>query len=471
MRVYVEDSYRVSSEAELFSDFDARDHLGLLSGGEEEIYTGKGINVVIMDTGIYPNHSVFTDKGRINWEDRILVFYDAEKEDTVEEPYDVYWHGTWAASILGGNNTDYKGVAPDLNFIVMKVFYEEEGEITSTTEDIDAAVDWVLENKKKYDIKIVSMSFGAAYEDNPEETQELNDIVTRLTEENILVVASAGNYGDNPQTISSPGSAPSVMTVGGVDFDNEMYKRSGRGPTFENIIKPDVCAPAVNILGAEVGPPDDLYSIHSGTSASTPYVSGLAAFMLEKEEDLNWKELKAIISLTSWRTIEPYTLRDNIQGWGVVQGYAALDALDSFLELNLDSQFEFSLDQGRAVFCQPIQLDPYTHYFFSLTELDSADAEIYVFDSRPDENGVPLVRSKTLDIFSASSNEKRCGIFTDDEARYYLLVKLVYDTGDGKFQLNLILDARLMIIFGLLIVNLGALVYTCKLFYKGKKRR
>lgn len=472
----ISEDQAISSESFLSDlQFNARDHVGLGEDSDDNELTGEGVTVAILDTGIFANHSVFTNNGTSNWDERILAFYDEKIDEEGELPYDVYWHGTWAASILGGNSSEYQGVAPKAKFVIMKIFDYLEGELTSNISAIEKAVDWIVDNKDKYDIKIVSMSFGAKPEDdNLEDLKYLQDIVQSLIDEDILVVAAAGNYGDPTDknekggTITSPASGKSVLAVGGVDYDGEIYSKSGQGPTFEGVIKPDVCAPAVDVIGAT---PDTLfnrYETHTGTSAATPFVSGLAALMLEKDNELSALELKNIISLTSYRTIDPRTIKDNTEGWGIIQGYAALDALEEPELLDQNYEIEVSLDDSFSVFCQPITLKP-NHYFFELKSLDSAEAEMYLFDATPDEYGEPILGSTSINALSAVDPTQRMGVFTLNTRQYFLVVKLVYGTGEGDFLIKITFDYRLLSVIALAVINLFALIYVVKQIRKSKK--
>ncbi|MHA1147629.1 MAG: S8 family serine peptidase [Promethearchaeota archaeon] len=445
------------------ADFNARSHIALQI---DDQLTGDGITIAVLDTGIYPNHSAFTDNETINWNERILAFYDENEDKVIEDPYDISWHGTWTASILGGNTSKYTGVAPSVKFVILKIFNEKDGELTSDISIIKNAIDWIIQNKKNYDIKIASMSFGAQYEDNSAETKELNDIVEELSAENILVVASSGNYGSatTEGDVSAPGSAKSVLTVGGVDYDGDMYEKSGRGPTFEDVLKPDVCAPAVNILGAEPGPSNDEYSSHSGTSASTPFVSGLAALLLEKEEDLDAMEIKSIISMTAYRTYEPTTIRDNTQGWGIVQGYAAIDALSKPIEAKSPLSIKFELNEDKPIYCQPITLKGVNHYFFELTSLDHGEAEIFLFSNEPDDYGNPILVSNSLNILNNLGSSKKIGVYVNEDQKYFLIIKGIHEKATGKYKITLIIEYNLGIIFIFVSLNSLSLIILVRQF-------
>ncbi len=437
----------------------------------DKTLTGKNITVAIFDTGIYAEHIVFTADGTQDWDDKILAFYDGRVNGEVSDPYDVSWHGTWTASILGGDSVDYQGVAPGVNFVIVKVFDYEENKLTSTIPMIQNAVDWIIENVDKYDIKIVSMSFGAEPEGDLGEILELEDTVERLADEGILVVAAAGNEGNDPSSITAPASAKSVLAVGGVDYDGNMYLKSGAGPSLEGTIKPDVCAPAISVKGASASASVDEYSTHSGTSAATPFVSGLSALMLEKDPKLTWSELKAIISLTSFRTIEPRTIKDNQQGWGVIQGYAALDALDESLEFTSNTEIDLTLNMDYSVFCQPISINS-GQFFLELNQLDSIEAEMYLFDKIPDEFGNPILLSHTISNLEAFDKTQRLGISPTASNEYYLVVKLLNrNGGEGDFSINVIIDYRVGIVIILTIANSIAMVYIGNKLYKFKKNK
>jgi subtilisin family serine protease len=451
----------------------AQDYVGLTEELWDNNLTGKNVTIAVLDTGIYPNHSVFTYNGLNNWSERIIAFYDDSINNISYPPYDIQWHGTWATSILGGNSSEYTGVAPEVNFIILKLFRREGNEIVTTLPILENGIDWILDynrNNQNNRIKVVSMSFGVTPSSNIlPYIDTMNEIVERLSEAGVLVVAAAGNDGSNPNngglgTINAPASAKSVLAVGGVDYDGEMYYFSSKGPTHEGIIKPDVCAPAVSVYGAYPNEPPSDYIYASGTSASTPFVAGLAALMLEKSQDLTPQELKSIISLTSFRTIDPKVIKDNVQGWGIVQGYAIMDALRSPLLLNQNTKIFISLNENESVYCLPIKLEP-NHYFFELQQLNSTNAEIFIFSTKPDDFGNPVLISNSINDFSS---KKRAGVFTDKTSDYYLLVKL-HERISGDFIIKLVFENRLIIIIILSGMNFIALVYVLNLLFDFNK--
>jgi serine protease AprX len=458
------------SNIKVSSIYNAQDYIGLQESVWEGEFTGKNITVAILDTGIFGNHSAFTNDGKLNWSDRILKYFDLIT-NTSDVPQDGNGHGTWVASILGGNCSDYQGVAPEINLVILRIF-DSSGETNISV--FENAINWILQNKDIYNIRIVSMSFGAKPEgDNLFQVIYLQQIARRLVDNGILVVAAAGNDGspsqsDRDGTINSPASDKKVLAIGGVNYDGEMYPLSSGGPTFEFIKKPDVCAPAVGIYGADTDFPDD-YTFRSGTSGATPFVAGLAALMLEKKETLTPLQLKSILSLTSYRTINPRVFQDNIQGWGIIQGYAALESLNTPVLINDSTEIAVSLTQNYTVFCLPIRLNP-SYYYFELLQLNLAHAEMYLYEMEPNEFGMPNLVSHTINQLFQESSAKRMGVFTDVEQNYFLIVKSI-QRGAGNFLVRLVVEYRNIVFILFFGISLVSLVYIGKLSINIKNRK
>lgn len=458
----------LTKDIPLSASFNASDYIGLAQNVWDKTFTGCNITVAILDTGIYANHSVFTNDGTHNWSNRIIAFYDAIANHTTV-PFDDHGHGTWAASILGGKSSEYHGVATNVSFVILKIF-DYSGETNSSM--LLRAVNWILSNKNTFNIRIVSMSFGAKPEaNNLGDISKIQDMVAELVGEGILVVAAAGNDGDPTKsygdgTINAPASERKVLAVGGVDYFGNMYPNSAKGPSFEGTIKPDVCAPAISIYGANKNYNTD-YSFRSGTSGATPFVAGLAALMLEKNPRLDPLQLKSIISLTSIRTINPLNIKDNIQGWGIIQGYAALDALNNPIMLNITTNFLVNLNQTKSVFCLPIKLRP-NHYFFEIEKINDISAEMYLFNNKPDSYGEPILLTNTINPLVGNVPQKRMGILVDKISDFYLVVKLTQGT-NGQFLIRMVFEYRnlVIVIFGL--INIITLIYVLNLSRNFKK--
>lgn len=289
----------------------------------QQKYRGKNISVAILDTGIFL-HPDFSG--------RILAFHDfiAHKDDA----YDDCGHGTHVAGCLAGDGYlsegRFCGVAPSCNLIIGKVLNQNgEGNI----EHMISAIQWILNNKNTYNIRILNISIG--FENQVPETKLklLINTLENAWNEGILVIAAAGNKGPKTKSISPLGMSKNIITVGCHDLDYhkdgvplcETY--SGRGPSIFSLKKPDLVAPGTNIISTSSKCRRsgsrfmDIYESKSGTSFATPLVSGAAALLLEKNSSMTPEEVKYRLCYTAMDLKEPW----NKQGWGMLNISRALN--------------------------------------------------------------------------------------------------------------------------------------------------
>ncbi len=263
-------------------------------------YTGRGITVAVLDTGVYPH----PDFGN-----RIKAFADFVSYKNL--PYDDNGHGTHVAGILCGDGRmsrgKYRGVAPECKLAAVKVL-DRYGK--GVKEDLLQAFRWILKNYQRLGIRIVNISVGTTYK-----TRDDHDLLIRgveeLWDEGLVVVAAAGNLGPGPGTITAPGSSRKVITVGSSDLLKGTSAVSGCGPTQDCVCKPDLVAPGNRIISCAAGV-EKPYGIKSGTSMSTPLVSGGIALALEKDPLLTNVEIKMMLRDSA----EDMGLSGNQQGWG-----------------------------------------------------------------------------------------------------------------------------------------------------------
>ncbi|MFL6125596.1 S8 family peptidase [Actinophytocola sp.] len=249
-------------------------------------YTGSGVKVAVIDTGVDQTHPDLADR-----EIAEANFSGAPDNG------DHFGHGTHVASIVAGTGAKsggkYRGVADGASILDAKVL-DDSG--SGQDSWIIAGMEWAVEQGAD----IANLSLGAT--DTPE-VDPLEEAVDNLSAKygTLFVVAAGNSYRDG--TIGSPGSADAALTVGAVDDEDDLADFSSRGPRIgDGAIKPDVTAPGVDIVAAlhsdgTIGAPvEPGYTSLSGTSMAAPHVSGAAALLLQQHPDFTGQQLKELLS-------------------------------------------------------------------------------------------------------------------------------------------------------------------------------
>ncbi|MET7642235.1 S8 family serine peptidase [Streptomyces sp. NPDC005426] len=272
-------------------------------------YDGKGTKVAVLDTGADAEHPDL--KGRITASEN---FTDSDTTD------DRQGHGTHTLSTVGGSGAASdgrkKGVAPGADLLVGKVLNDSGSGDSSW---IIAGMQWAVDQKAD----VVSMSLGS------QTPTDCTDPMSMAAEElgkskDTLFVIAAGNAGPSLNTVSSPGCAPSVLTVGAVDRDDSTAPFSSRGPAVvSHTLKPEIAAPGVDISAAAAGGRGVYaYQSMSGTSMATPHVAGAAAIVKERHPDWTAQQVKAAL-VSSAKSGIPGDVRET--GGGRLDVKAAID--------------------------------------------------------------------------------------------------------------------------------------------------
>ena len=222
--------------------------LSLRLGAMEE-YRGRGITVAFLDAGFYAHPDL------VEGEDRILKYVDITHKNArrgdLDHPDESSWHGMMTSVVACGNGTLsgglYRGLASEASLVLVKC-----GTVRRVThDDIRRGLRWVIRNRKRYSIRVVNVSCGGDYPASYLR-DGLSEAAEQATREGILVCAAVGNLGHVPgHPVVPPASAPSVLTVGGLDDQNRlafsgysMY-HSSYGPTLDGLQKPEVIAPGI----------------------------------------------------------------------------------------------------------------------------------------------------------------------------------------------------------------------------------
>jgi serine protease AprX len=277
---------------------------------------GTGIGVAVIDSGVTESADVAT---------KIDVDFTGSKD-----PTDAYGHGTHVAGIIAGSGAlssgKFTGEAPGVRISNLRVL-DDQG--TGYTSSVIQAIEWAIQNRnaigkdgKPLNIRIINLSLGhTPYESAL--TDPLTIACRKAVMSGIVVVAAAGNYGKDKNgntkfgAITSPGTEPSVITVGAFSTfdtlsraDDMVATYSSRGPTIDNLMKPDLDAPGTRIV-APMAPgntiaqkyPQLIYNANymrlSGTSMAAPAVAASAALILQKNPGLTPNAVKAILMYTA----------------------------------------------------------------------------------------------------------------------------------------------------------------------------
>lgn len=280
--------------------------------------TGKEITVAVLDSGFWEHKAL---QRATDGRERVLARYDAITDSSPAQLTDESGHGTHISSIIANSTPTglartnsargYKGVAPDVNLVPVKVV-DSTGNADYL--DIVRGLQWILDNHAALNIRVVNISLAATprfdYWDDP-----VNQAVLKLWQAGITVVAAAGNDGPEASSIGSPGNNPYVITVGAVTDswtpedrnDDYIPDFSSRGPTAVGHIKPDLVAPGGHITGLVPSDstlaresPDYLLRngdfVATGSSQAAAVVSGIAALLLQLEPGLTNNDIKCMLT-------------------------------------------------------------------------------------------------------------------------------------------------------------------------------
>jgi serine protease AprX len=213
----------------------------------DQRFTGKGVTICFIDSGFYLHPDLVNHRNRVK---EIVDITDIKKiKEYFTEPHKESWHGTMTSVVCAGDgylsNGLYKGIASDAELVLLKV-QNDAGRIT--TENIVKALEWVSQNHKAYDIRIVNMSLGDD-EAISYKQSEIDKLAEKLIAEGIIIVAAAGN--DENASVKPPANSPNVIAVGGIDDDNNLQASVSRlyhssfGKTIDEFMKPELVAHAI----------------------------------------------------------------------------------------------------------------------------------------------------------------------------------------------------------------------------------
>lgn len=293
-------------------------------------YSGDGVSVCIVDTGMELNHPDLEGFDVAGWVDIV---------QGKSNPYDDNGHGTNMAGILVADGW-INGVAKNVELYVAKALLANG---SGYEEDVVAGIDWCMNQN----VNIISLSLGGGQDLFPllgSSGRTIEDSVNDASARGIFVIAAAGNDGgeEDDGDVSSPGSERRVICVGGVTQSGDHWQKSSTGnngfsalpfklPRNDPDKKPELVAPAkeVPVLNTQ-----GTWSSSSGTSAATVFVTGAIAILLEAQPQLASNgtsgDVSTIDTVKDWlmQSVQP---KDGQSGHDNDYGYGLLD-IEALLE-------------------------------------------------------------------------------------------------------------------------------------------
>jgi subtilisin family serine protease len=233
-----------------------RQSLGLPHSVTSTTPSGEGITVAVVDSGIAPLSDL-----------RISAFYDFTHGGIPTAPFDDYGHGTHVAGLIASSgassDNQFQGVAPRVTLVGFKVL-DKKG--AGRTSDVIRALEYIAANHARLHVQVVNLSLGHPIF-SPAKDDPLVRAVEKCSAAGLIVVASAGNYGQNRTTgvtgytgLTSPGNSPSALTFGAANTqdtvtrgDDAVADYSSRGPSwYDGFAKPDAIAPGHHLISNAV---------------------------------------------------------------------------------------------------------------------------------------------------------------------------------------------------------------------------
>ncbi|MEH2139170.1 S8 family peptidase [Nostoc sp.] len=258
-------------------------------------YTGKGVVVAVLDTGVDYNHedlknNIWTNTKEIpgngidddgnGYVDDVSGWNFADKNNNT---LDKNGHGTHVSGTIAGENNSYgvTGIAYDAKIMPVKVLNDSgSGSYSSISKGIHYAVD--------NGANVINLSLGG-----PSSNSTLESAINYASSKGVIVVMAAGNDGDSSPGYPARYASKSGIAVGAVDSNNNLADFSNRSGTNQITY---VTAPGVKIYSSV---PNNQYATYSGTSMATPHVAGVVALMLSANHNLTDAQVRQIIAETA----------------------------------------------------------------------------------------------------------------------------------------------------------------------------
>jgi type VII secretion-associated serine protease mycosin len=279
--------------------------------------TGEGVTIAVIDTGIDSTHPDLTAAVLGGTDFSGIGAPDGQRPVGTASS----GHGTMVASLAAGRGVGsggldgVLGVAPSAALLSVSIGFGE-GSVDSD-EQIANAVRWAVDNGAD----VINMSLTRNTLDWPE---SWDDAFLYAMQQDVVVVAAAGNRGSGTVEVGAPATMPGVLTVGGVNRAGEAsWDASSQGVTI------GVAAPSEELIGAL---PGGGYATWSGTSGATPLVAGVVALVRAAHPELDANNVINRVISTA-RDVGPAG-PDFTYGRGLINAVAAVTAEVPTVKIN-----------------------------------------------------------------------------------------------------------------------------------------
>lgn len=251
-------------------------------GADKSRYTGRGIRIAVLDTGLDLQHPDFSD--------RSITFRSFVDGEAVQ---DGNGHGTHCAGIASGpaspTTPPRYGVAGEAELYIGKVLSNEG---SGGDGGVLEGINWAIENK----CQVISMSLGSPSQIGQSYSKIFEEVAQRALAAGTIIVAAAGNDSHRPDDIapvSHPANCPSIMAVAAIDSDLQIaaFSSGSLNPEGGEV---NLAAPGVDVRSSWPAP--EHYNTISGTSMATPFVAGVAALYAEADANNRGKALLSVLT-------------------------------------------------------------------------------------------------------------------------------------------------------------------------------
>ncbi|MEY4417988.1 MAG: Subtilisin-like serine protease, partial [Actinomycetota bacterium] len=248
---------------------------------------GTGVLIAVIDTGVDSNAVGLTGSKVIHREDFSSPPEDGSCSDNGY--LDPHGHGTHVASIAAGSDTLLEGVAPGAQIVDLRVLNCEGSGWMS---DVDEALQWLIDNRQSYPVKVVNLSLGTnSGQQNGLDSTSI--LINRLVAMGTFVSVAAGNGGTKSTNLYSPATSEFAVTVAAATvtrLGNFLAPYSSHGPTSDGRAGIDITAPGSGIRAAQSTKYSGFWQSNpettkAGTSMAAPYVAGTAALLLQQHPE------------------------------------------------------------------------------------------------------------------------------------------------------------------------------------------